>query len=140
MKEIKAVIDTNVLVSILKGNPYLSFIYFAFKQNRFKLVINSKTIRELSIVLRRPRLKINPADIKELFRVIKARAIRLKTSKPFITACRDPKDNFLIELAILSQADFIVTGDQDLLCLNPFQNVQTIPPAVFIAILKNPQP
>ena len=39
-----------------------------------------------------------------------------------ISVCRDPKDNMLLELAVSGQADVIVTGDSDLLALNPFRN------------------
>ena len=40
-----------------------------------------------------------------------------------ITACRDPKDNKFLELAIAANASCIITGDKDLLILNPFRNI-----------------
>jgi hypothetical protein len=41
-----------------------------------------------------------------------------------IDACRDRKDNFILEMAVNSQADCIVTGDQDLLVLDPFREIR----------------
>jgi hypothetical protein len=41
-----------------------------------------------------------------------------------ITTCRDPKDNKFLELAVSGKADLIITGDQDLLVLNPFENIK----------------
>ena len=123
MKEPKVVIDSNVLVSILKGKPSLSLIYILFKEERFKLVISAEVLKELSAVLYRPHLKIDSRDIKELFRLIKAKAIRIDLPPPFIDACRDPKDNFILELAIKARADFIVTGDKDLLVLKSFHSI-----------------
>lgn len=42
--------------------------------------------------------------------------------------CRDPKDNFLLGLIRVSQADFLITGDQDLLELNPFEGTEIVEP------------
>jgi len=49
-----------------------------------------------------------------------------------VMACRDPKDNMLLEIAINGRASHIVTGDNDLLALNPFEGVQIVAPAVFV--------
>ncbi len=46
--------------------------------------------------------------------------------KELITICRDPKDDKFLELAISGKADFIITGDQDLLILNPFRDIEII--------------
>ena len=132
MKELRVVVDTNVLVSILKGNPTLSPLYTAFKNDEFRLVICAEVIKELAAVLYRPRLNIDPRDIKELFRIIKFKALRVKLPAPFLDACRDPKDNSFLELAICAQAQFIITGDNDLLVLHPFRGISILPPRSFI--------
>lgn len=136
MKELKVVIDTNILVSILKGSRGLSSIYTAFKLGRFKLVISTGVLEELAAVLYRPRLQIDPTDIEELFRLIKMKAIRVKLGTQFIKACRDLKDNFILELAIESKADFIVTGDKDLLTLKSFRGIPIVKPREFLTHLK----
>ena len=43
-----------------------------------------------------------------------------------ITQCRDPKDDYLLSLAISGRADWLVTGDDDLLMLNPFRGVTVL--------------
>ena len=136
MKELKAVIDTNILVSILKGSQSLISIYNAFKSGRFRLVISADFIKELAAVLYRPLLRIKSDDIKELFKLIKIKAVRVKLRTPFIDTCRDPKDNFILELAIKAKADFIVTGDKDLLILKSFRGIPIIKPKDFIIRLK----
>ncbi len=40
-----------------------------------------------------------------------------------INICRDPKDNMYLELALSGKADYVVTGDKDLLVLHPFENI-----------------
>jgi hypothetical protein len=49
-----------------------------------------------------------------------------------IAACRDPKDDKFLELAVNGHADLIVTGDADLLALNPFREIPIISPATFV--------
>lgn len=50
-----------------------------------------------------------------------------------ITLCRDPKDNMYLELALSGKADCIVTGDNDLLVLDPFRNIRIITPKEFLS-------
>ena len=49
-----------------------------------------------------------------------------------IAACRDPSDDKFLELAVNGHADLIVSGDADLLALNPFRGVPIVPPATFV--------
>jgi putative PIN family toxin of toxin-antitoxin system len=49
-----------------------------------------------------------------------------------LKACRDPDDDKLLEIAVLGQADCIVTGDQDLLVLDPFRGLRIFTPAAFL--------
>lgn len=51
-----------------------------------------------------------------------------------IRACRDPKDDKFLELAVAGNADFIVTGDGDLLALDPFEGIAVITPARFLTL------
>lgn len=50
-----------------------------------------------------------------------------------IQACRDVKDDKFLELAVNGNADVIVTGDADLLVLNPFQKIEIITPEMFVS-------
>lgn len=52
-----------------------------------------------------------------------------------ILACRDPKDNMFLELAISANADYIISGDNDLLSMNPFKGIQIISPKKFTEII-----
>jgi putative PIN family toxin of toxin-antitoxin system len=49
-----------------------------------------------------------------------------------IAACRDPTDDKFLELAVNGQAGMIVSGDADLLALNPFRGIPIVPPATFV--------
>jgi predicted nucleic acid-binding protein len=50
--------------------------------------------------------------------------------------CRDPKDNKVLEAAVAGGGDVIVSGDEDLLVLNPFEGIPIVGPAEFLAMLE----
>ena len=49
-----------------------------------------------------------------------------------IEECRDPKDDKFLELAVKGKADFIISGDKDLLVLDPFREIPILSPREFI--------
>lgn len=49
-----------------------------------------------------------------------------------VNDCRDQNDNMILELALAGKADVIVTGDEDLLCLDPWRGVRILTPAAFL--------
>ena len=51
-----------------------------------------------------------------------------------VEVCREPKDDQILELAVSGNADCIVTGDDDLLTLNPFRGIAIITPADFLRV------
>jgi len=52
-----------------------------------------------------------------------------------VLVCRDPKDDKFLDVAVEGHADAIVSGDEDLLVLHPFQGIPTVQPARFLAML-----
>ena len=52
-----------------------------------------------------------------------------------ITECRDPKDDKFLELAISGKANYIVSGDKDLVVLNPFQRIPIVRPDALLRLL-----
>ncbi|MCB1863728.1 MAG: putative toxin-antitoxin system toxin component, PIN family, partial [Gammaproteobacteria bacterium] len=91
------------------------------------------TLNELAEVLSRPKFDpyISLNDRQEFFRVFGRVAERVPIVRR-VHVCRDPKDDKFLELAINGQASHIVTGDQDLLVLHPFHNIQIITPANYL--------
>ena len=126
----RVVLDTNVFVSALLGKGSPAHLYESFIKGRFWLIISHPVLSEVAEVLTRPRLGIDPADIKTAFRLLRHQALIVHPRKT-IKACRDPKDNMVLECAVAGNADFIVTGDRDLLVLDPFRGVRIISPAAF---------
>jgi putative PIN family toxin of toxin-antitoxin system len=59
-------------------------------------------------------------------------AAGLVTITERIAACRDPTDDKFLELAVDGHADLIVSGERDLLALNPFRQIPIVTPAIFV--------
>ncbi len=95
--------------------------------------VSAATLEELAEVLARPKFDpyVSIADRQEFIRLL-GRVGELAPITFTVRACREPKDDKFPELAINGRADLIVTGDRDLLELNPFQDVPIITPAEYL--------
>jgi putative PIN family toxin of toxin-antitoxin system len=98
------------------------------------ILASDATKLELIAVIERPRFD-RYVDIS-VRRAVAAEYVR--NSEPIsisfpIRASRDPDDDKFLEVAVHGRADFIVTGDEDLLILNPFQGIAILSPAEFLA-------
>jgi uncharacterized protein len=128
------VLDTNTLISafILSRFSTAAQAYYKIKLLG-EIVVSEDVFNEFANVLIRPKfdrylsLKHRLAVIHDLKSIVKL--IDVTTT---ITACRDPKDNKFLELAIEAGAACIITGDKDLLVLNPFQQIPVLTPAEFL--------
>ena len=132
----KVVIDTNIWISYLLGG-LLQRIDEKIISKKVKVVVSDEMLKELSEVLSRPRFRniFTAERIKELFSLLDSYAIVVSPSQK-VSACRDEKDNFLLEVALEGKADYLITGDEDLLVLNPFHNTKIVRAKDFEEILK----
>ncbi len=134
---IRIVVDTNIWISFLIGRSLDSLVN-DIKTKNVEIYFSRELHNELYTVMNRPKFKsqITEDKIAEIREIVN-NMVRTINPKSRITDCRDPKDNFLLELAVDATADFLLTGDSDLLDLNPFRNVRIIRIPEFERILKN---
>ena len=132
----KVVIDTNIWISYLLGG-LLQRIDEKILSKEIKAVVSDETLKELSEVLSRPRFKniFTAERIKELFSLLDSYAIVVSPSQK-VSACRDEKDNFLLEVALEGEADYLITGDEDLLVLDRFHHTKIVKPKEFEGIFQ----
>ncbi len=99
------------------------------------VLVSVPVLLELADVLNRLKFdKYVTHDERMRFMVNFLKVAEMIEVNQTITACRDPKDDKLLELAVDGNADFLVTGDKDLLVLNPFRGVEVITPREFLNI------
>jgi putative PIN family toxin of toxin-antitoxin system len=129
----RVVVDTNVFVSaaLKQRTPPNDAVQLA--TGREVLLKSTTTEQELFITLARPRLAplIAPRFLEWLRDVFAA--AELVQIGERIVACRDPKDDKFLELAVNGRADLIVSGDADLLALDPFRGIPIVRPAAFVS-------
>ena len=128
----KVVVDTNVFVSAALKDKSLPAMAVHMIEQRGVLLKSIATERQLFEVIGRPYLVslISPITRDWLKKLLASAETVTITER--IAACRDPTDDKFLELAVNGQADFIVSGDSDLLTLNPFRGIPIIQPAAFV--------
>lgn len=131
------VFDTSVLVSALilpRSKPRQAF---ESARASGELLISTALLDELRDVLRRPKFdRYASPEAREEFVDDVNRIGAAVVATVAINVCRDPKDNHVLELAVSGSASCIVSGDGDLLDLNPFQGIPIRAPADFLAWLQ----
>jgi len=97
-------------------------------------LVSIATMLELRSVLRRDKFAkyVDQSKLAPYFEYVRIVAEQVTTNST-IRACRHPKDDKFLELAVDGKADLILTGDQDLLTLHPFRTVSILTPAQFLA-------
>ena len=99
------------------------------------LLLSEALIEELRAVLSRPRFDryATRSEREEFLRDLIREAPTIAITQQ-IQACRDPNDDKILELAVNGNADYIVTGDDDLLVMNPFRGIDIVTPAEFLTV------
>lgn len=132
----RIVIDTNLWISFLIGKT-LSGLEEHISCQDVVIIFSEELFDELIEVVHRPKLRkyFSLEDIRELVALLEMKAIVVEV-KEHVFECRDAKDNFLLDLCIAGKADYLVTGDADLLTLHPFRDTKIVTYRDFEAILK----
>jgi putative PIN family toxin of toxin-antitoxin system len=129
----RIVFDSNVIVSALlfeQSVPGRAF-YAALKHG--EVLLSQETVVELKAVLSRKKFdRYLTMEERQQFLVRLLREATLVEVTEQIEACRDPKDNKFLELAVSGGANCVVTGDPDLLALDPFRGIPLLTPAQFV--------
>ena len=116
----RVVLDTNILVSSLVFRSGASAeIRRAWTDGRCLPLISSETAGELIAVLRYPKFELSPEEQGELLGdfLPYGEVVRVPGGDHGLPACRDPDDLMFLRLARAGRADFLVSGDKDILAL-----------------------
>ncbi|MEA5535090.1 putative toxin-antitoxin system toxin component, PIN family [Crocosphaera sp. XPORK-15E] len=136
MKNKRFVLDTNILVSALLIKNSSTFKVIKIIETIGVTLYSEDTLQEINQVLTRKKFdKYLTLEEKQEFILKFIERSELVRITEIITICRDSKDNKFLELAVSGKADFIITGDQDLLILNSFKNIPVITVNEFLKML-----
>jgi len=129
----RIVIDTNVYVSRLLQPASVPGRSVAKAWAEARTLVSPATWMELRSALGRSKFAryIQPGSVEPFLAQVWELALHI-SNPPTIRACRDPKDDKFLEVALDGRADLIVTGDNDLLALHPFRGIAILTPSDYL--------
>ncbi len=130
----RAVFDTNVLIAAFLTEGLCSGLLIRARKRAFSLILCDDIIGEFEGILIK-KFKLSPPDISEISAIVsEAASEMLHKLSPISNTCRDPNDDMIIACATDAAADYIVTGDEDLLTLKSYKDIVIINPRNFEAL------
>lgn len=129
---IKVIIDTNLWISFLIGQG-LANLKSLIVSETIQLIVCDQLQEEIRQVTQRPKLRkyFSPQKVSEMLELLAIMGLPVEI-KSEVSVCRDEKDNFLLALAQDSQAEFLITGDTDLLILEEFKRTKIVTYQAFL--------
>jgi putative PIN family toxin of toxin-antitoxin system len=130
---LRDVFDTGVIVRSVISPRSHSALALEAAASKDTILLSPATIAELGEVLGRVKFdRYAPLSVRtKLFARLVAIAERIEPADA-LKACRDPKDDMILDLAVSGRADRIVACDKDLLVLDPFQGIRIVTPEAFL--------
>jgi len=122
----KIIIDTNVWISFLIGRE-LQDLKDLIVNEKVKIITTDQLISEIRLVTSRDKLKkyFNQDNVSDLISLLDILSDKVKINK-IDRICRDPKDDFLLALSRKSRANYLITGDNDLLDLKVYGRTKIV--------------
>ena len=131
-------VDTNVFIStIIKPENKVGMIIVRMRNGEYTLLYSLEVLEEILEVVTRDKIwkryRLTEETLNTFVNSIITYGERVQVLT-VLNVCRDPDDNMLLALALDGKADYIVSGDRDLLDLSSFQDIPIIKPAEFLSM------
>ncbi len=142
-KKLKLILDTNIYISALGfDNLTLEFLGYCYQSEIIWVYLSNDIYQEIQECIfssrfdKKTKNQISKEQKEEFLKNLIAISKIAKT-KAQVKICRDLKDNKFLELAKAIQADYLITGDKDLLDLQNFEQTEIFKPSQFWKLLEN---
>lgn len=138
-ERIRVVVDTNLWISLLIGGK-LANLLEVLTNPSLELISTELLRMEILNVIQRPKFrKYFPIEKANLLMEWMDSVMTTVTINTITPRCRDPKDDYLLELAVQSQAIYLVSGDLDLISLEQVEDCRIMTYSQFMEEMKNIQ-
>jgi putative PIN family toxin of toxin-antitoxin system len=136
----RVAVDINVFIStIIKPESRVGMIVVRMRNGDYTILYSPEMINELAEVVTRDKIwkkyKLTEETVNSFVNSIVKFGERIHVIT-IVDICRDPDDNILLALALDGKADYIVSGDKDLLDLVSFREIPIVKPAEFLAMFE----
>lgn len=141
MADLRVVVDTNVLISGLFGikDSPSSQILEAIRTQKIIIVTSPVILEEIAEVISRERIvkltKMSPLEQANFMNMLIERSDITKGKQLQQKIGRDVKDDKFLACGVEAKADYIITGDKDLLVLKEYEGIKIVTPRKFLALL-----
>lgn len=136
--EVRYVFDTNALISALlfENSKPAQALRYALANG--EVLVSLDLLEELNEVLGREKFNryLTTEEREEFLEALIERAVLVEITEN-VQECRDPKDDKVLELALNGEAQYIISGDRDLLVLHPFRDVLVITADEFLKTIES---
>jgi uncharacterized protein len=136
----KLIIDTNIFYSAIGfDNTIYDFVFAVFENLDCRIYFSTPIMDELKTKIfsekfdQKTKNKLSTKQKNDFISILSENIIFVETNSK-VNICRDPDDNKFLELAIDIDADFIISGDKDLLELKSFENTKILKPSQFMTL------
>ncbi len=137
-KKIKVILDANIYVSFfLTGGETIATVFVLWKRGEFEVFASTDIVAEIYRIFRYPKIqkRVTSVDKKALTQMVEDLVERVYPQER-TRVLRDPDDEKYLQAASACQADYLVSGDRDLLSLKKFGTTQIVSPKEFVEILQ----
>ncbi len=126
-----------MLISAILIEGSIADIALTKAEKFHEIICSEKVYNEISVILQLSKFNKYVSNYRrnKFLHSFKIKANFIPVDQ-IIEICRDPNDNMFLELAVAAKADYIITGDKDLLELNPFKGTQIIAPKEFVELIE----
>ena len=123
---LKAVFDSNIFISGFLFNGNQRLLLEQLVEGKIKVFISKEILDEIKDVLNRPKFRLSSEKVNFIINEIESVSEVCFPKQKINDVCRDLKDHIVLECAVEANADYIVTGDSDLLILEKFQQIKIV--------------
>lgn len=133
----KAVFDTNVLVSSMIKHGKPRDLWNTVLDGKIHLVVSEEILQELISVSARPKIAkyLDKADINNFLKILLQKAELVNIEGESLNLAEDPDDNMILETALVGGAGYIVSGDDHLISLGDFKGIKILTVASMLKML-----
>lgn len=141
---IRAVLEANVFITaVLTPSGPSATVLQAWRSERFVLLVSPPILEEIARVLAYPKIarhRWSQRGIAAFGRDLGALAVVTPGQLRLSVIHDDPDDDRYLECAVEGRAEYIVSGDRDLLTLGTYSDIAIVPPRAFLAALSAARP
>jgi uncharacterized protein len=129
----KVILDANVVIAAFAARGLCESV-LELCLHGHEIVLSEGVLDEILLNLRQ-KIRLPASVVSEIGEFLREHSSMFEPASFPLDLCRDPDDVKILGLAVSANADFIVTGDKDLLVLNEFRGIPIITPRAFSSIL-----